>query len=176
LKEVNAQWEKHRELSPSGLISFTSDADRIQYHLKLVARHLKKSSDQFWNEYQLKNRSQLIELLEKYAERKIFPTNLYHSTRTPYFIDDFGVHCAVGYLIEQSGHDELALEISEEFNYDYIENINSSRMLEFVVPKSIPIIFPIVLKFYIIEHHPKVNLYAMRFFGNVSEKLLVIKQ
>ena len=47
-----------------------------------------------------------------------------------YFIDDFGVHCAVGYLIEQSGNGDLALEISEKFNYNYIEDIPSSKMLD----------------------------------------------
>ena len=42
---------------------------------------------------------------------------------------------------------------------------------EFVVPKSIPIIFPIFFKFYFIELPPKVNLYATCIFSKSSDKI-----
>ena len=129
LKDVNAQWSFHSDLAPAGTIEFDSDEGLIQYHLEQVVSILRQESSTVWTNEQLNNRIQLLDILENYAARKIFPTNLYHAKRTPYFIDDFGVHCAVGYLIEQSGNEELALEISKEFNYDYIEDIASLEMI-----------------------------------------------
>lgn len=129
LKDVNAQWSFHSNLVPAGNVDFESDRDLIQFHLEQVVSNLREESLTTWTNEQLNNRLQLLDVLESYASRKIFPTNLYHSKRTPYFIDDFGVHCAVGYLIAQSGNEELALEISKEFNYDYIEDIESVEML-----------------------------------------------
>lgn len=129
LKDVNAQWNFHSNHVPTFNIDFESDADLIQFHLEQVASVLRSESSVSWTDQQLNNRLQLLDVLESYAERKVFPTNLYHSTRTPYFIDDFGVHCAVGYLIEQSGNEVLAVEISQKFNYNYIEDIPSLEIL-----------------------------------------------
>lgn len=129
LVEVNAQWKFHNNLAPADAIEFATDGDLIQYHLEQVVSILRSRSSVHLTEEQGKNRSHLLEVLATYAERKVFPTNLYHTIRTPYFIDNFGVHCAVGYLIQQSGNEGLALAISEEFNYNYIEDIQSPELL-----------------------------------------------
>ena len=129
LKGVNAQWDNYPDLVPVITIDFDRDTDLIQYHLKQVVSNLRLRTSDSWSSMQFKNRLHLLDVLENYAKRKVFPTNLYHATRTPYFIDDFGVHCAVGYLIAQSGNEELAIEISKKFNYNYIEDIESIEML-----------------------------------------------
>lgn len=96
----------------------------------LVCESLLKNTPKHLNEKQLAKRLQLIEVLHDYAEQKIFPTNLYHSTRTPYFVDDFGVHCAVGYLMAESGYTDLVATIRANENYAYIAEIKTPGVVE----------------------------------------------
>jgi len=130
LYEVNKEWKKHKSICPEGLIKFNSEKDRISFHLKLVCNELVKNTPSFFSKNQIKNRYYLILELLKYADNSIFPTNLFHQSRTPYFIDYRGVHCAVGYLMKQSGHEELALKIKKEHNYDYVKDIDTEGVLE----------------------------------------------
>ena len=130
LKEINAEWKHHLDIAPNHTICFDNDNDRISYHLNLVVNALQlKTPDGFTRE-SLDRRKELLSILQEYANIKVFPTNLYHEKRTPYFIDDFGVHCAVGYLIMKSGHSDLSNRIRNEHNYDYIADIKTPGVLE----------------------------------------------
>ncbi len=125
LYEINREWTHHRNASPEELVSFPTDRERITYHLKLVVATLRREIPEGVEGNALKNRMHLLDELETYAEQGIFPSNLYHKERTPYFIDDFGVHCAVGYLIMRSGHGDLSNRIRDEHNYDYLHDIRT---------------------------------------------------
>jgi len=48
--------------------------------------------------------------------------------RRPRFIDDRGVHCAVGEMIRATGHPELAQRIDERFEYAYVEQITEPAL------------------------------------------------
>ena len=50
------------------------------------------------------NRKHMLNLLHNYTLNGLFPTNVDESfeSRTPIFIDQFGVSCAVGHLILNS--------------------------------------------------------------------------
>ncbi len=128
--EINSQWRFHQADCPKERIQFDSDIDAIQAHLYLVCVHLTKNTAQSLNENQRAKRMQLIEELRNYAHEKVFPTNLYHATRTPYFVDDFGVHCAVGFLMKQSGFTDLVATIRANENYAYIEEIRTPGVAE----------------------------------------------
>ncbi len=128
--EINIQWEHHKSDCPDELISFQSDIDRISYHLDRVIADLRANTPEGLSASALKNRIDLLNELQLYANTKVFPTNLYHKMRTPYFIDDFGVHCAVGYMIMKSGHSELSNRIRDEHNYDYLKDITTPGVLE----------------------------------------------
>ncbi|WP_107039585.1 T9SS type A sorting domain-containing protein [Brumimicrobium mesophilum] len=130
LSEVNEQWNNHLEIAPNGMVSFDSDKDRIQLHLNLVIKHLKENSPSGLNSNQLSNRLTLLNKLQDYANKKVFPINKYHSLRTPYFVDHLGTNCAVGQLIYFSGNEDLVVKISNEHNYDYIKDIRTEGILE----------------------------------------------
>ncbi|HEX8111085.1 MAG TPA: hypothetical protein VF516_25320 [Kofleriaceae bacterium] len=68
-------------------------------------------------------RDRLLAHLATYIARGTTPENTHLPWRTPVFIDDQGVICAVGYLIEQSAGRALAERIAAEHRYDYIEDI-----------------------------------------------------
>lgn len=130
LVEINAEWKNHKGIGPKTIISFANDTERISFHLNLVVAHLQKNFPESLSEEARLNRTNLLDELYRYANTKVFPTNLYHKERTPYFIDDFNVHCAVGYLIMKSGHSELSNRIRDEHNYDYIRDITTPGILE----------------------------------------------
>lgn len=130
LTEVNREWIAQQShlttLSASQLTQsaeFATDPQRITAHLLAVTTELRARTDGRWSASQRQHRLALLDKLEGYARRGEFPVNLYHRHRQPYFIDHRGVHCAVGYLMQQSGSDELALRIHREMNYAYVREI-----------------------------------------------------
>ncbi|AEV31852.1 hypothetical protein Oweho_0839 [Owenweeksia hongkongensis DSM 17368] len=130
LSEINKEWLNHKEVSPKGNISFNSDADRIQLHLNLVVKYLTSNRASNLNSTQLANRASMLAELQKYIDKKVFPVNKYHSARQPYFVDDIGTNCAVGQMIYISGYEHLVSKISEEHNYDYIQDIKTEGLTE----------------------------------------------
>jgi len=128
--EINEQWRNHLADCPIEKIQFDSDIDAIQAHLYLVCKSLIKNTPQALSEQQRAKRLRLIEELADYAHEQVFPTNLYHATRTPYFVDDFEVHCAVGYLMKQSGYTDLVTSIRASENYSLIEDISTPGVAE----------------------------------------------
>ena len=125
LTTVNKEWLRHADACPQGTTSFTSDIDRIQRHLDLVIAYLRSNSPTHLTSKQLDNRLSLLAGLQAYADQKVFPMNTYHSTRQPYFVDDLGTHCAVGQMMALSGNQALVAAIQKEYNYDYLEDIQT---------------------------------------------------
>jgi len=105
-------------------IDLNTDVKLIRTHLTLVEQYLRETTPKDLDATQLANRLRSLDNLHRYCKRGVFPKNLYHKVRTPYFIDDFGTACAVGQLIIESGHADLANKISRENNYAYIEDMN----------------------------------------------------
>lgn len=129
LVEVNAQWMHHQTASPEATIQFDKDEDRIAYHLELVVQTLQQSAPQSLSKRALKKRNNLLEQLAVYAAAKQFPINKYHSVRQPYFIDEQGTHCAVGFLMEASGYEALAQQINKEYSYNYIHEMPVEKVI-----------------------------------------------
>lgn len=130
LFEINKEWLNHEKECPNEEVYFKTDEDAIQAHLFLVCKSLTKNTPEGLNETQLAARLKLIQVLRGYAEDKVLPTNLYHQERTPYFVDDFGVHCAVGYLMSESGSKDLVAEIRANENYSYIADMKTPGVSE----------------------------------------------
>lgn len=62
-------------------------------------------------------RALLLEELEGYADRGVFPQNRHFpGERRPTFVDDNGVLCAVGHLLDMTGQGALALEVRDTHN------------------------------------------------------------
>lgn len=76
-------------------------------------------------------REAALDELERYIARGEFPrrTDDTFAGRRPRFIDDRGVHCAVGHLIAASGEAELARAINATHEYDYVRDIDEPALV-----------------------------------------------
>ena len=83
---------------------------RIATHLAYVEARLRASDRPGLSEAQRHARARLLDALAAYRARGIFPRRGEdgYAGRRPRFVDDRGVHCAVGYLIAESGDPALA--------------------------------------------------------------------
>lgn len=122
---VNAEWSAMEPsmIDDGELVSFASDAARIEEHLRRVADRLGARTPISADQVHCQRRRALLDTLQAYADRGLFPTNQVLHGRTPVFIDERGTACAVGYLMIASGHEGLAERIHREMNLAYIHAI-----------------------------------------------------
>lgn len=113
----DASWSGDPELAP--------EVPRIRAHLRLVHRLLATRDVSALSPTQRAHRAAALAHLVAYTERGEFPrrTGDAFPGRRPRFIDDRGVHCAVGQLIADSGDEPLAREIADRFEYAYVPAI-----------------------------------------------------
>ena len=127
----NPNWKGYERFVPKKeATAFGSDREYIQTHLNYVLGVLKAADVSGLNTDQLKSRKRLVKILARYREEGLFPQNFYRSERIPVFIDELGTHCAVGFLMKESGCGVLAQEISGEDNYIWVKDIQKREVLE----------------------------------------------
>ncbi|MEM6965296.1 MAG: T9SS type A sorting domain-containing protein [Bacteroidota bacterium] len=125
LAEVNQQWTI-QDIGVDFLdreITFRKDEERIQLHLQLVEKTLRKRNVTKLTATQKANRIHYLDVLKTYWQRGLFPKNSYHPHRQPYFVDEVGTACAVGHLVKASGATDLVEKIRQENNYGYISEL-----------------------------------------------------
>jgi len=125
MQEVNAQWSASEPsvFDDARIVRFRSDAARIAEHLHRVREHLARCTPVGVGPHALSQRRALLDALDSYADRGIFPVNDIVPGRSPVFIDPLGNACAVGHLMISSGHAALAERISAEMNLAYVHDI-----------------------------------------------------
>lgn len=125
LREVNVQWVQQDPAPAGGAApaAFAQESDRIRTHLLMVRERLMARGIQGLTADQRVNRAHLLNRLGDYANGRRFPQNLVLAERNPVFIDPFGTACAVGWLMIESGHGEVAKAISAGFNLGYVHEI-----------------------------------------------------
>lgn len=125
MREVNAQWELQGIVPADAdrTVSFTSEAERIATHLHLVRETLAERNLEGLSSDQARERAELLDRLEVYANGGVFPINRVLPYRNPVFIDPYGTACAVGQLMIESGHVDLAERISADMNTGYLLEI-----------------------------------------------------
>jgi hypothetical protein len=98
---------------------------RIRAHLTYVLRLLRTVPA-------TAPRRAALDELERYIARGEFPrrTNDPYDGRRPRFIDDRGVHCAVGHLIASMGEPQLARQINAAHEYDYVREIDDPALVD----------------------------------------------
>ncbi len=133
--EVNAHWAKAGPMLASDTepVHFTNEAERITRHLHLVAGYLRAHSPEGLSADAATKRAVLLNDLEKYADRGLFPQNHVLPYRNPVFIDPQGTACAVGQLMIESGHRDLAESISQEMNLAYVHDMKRADVLQWAV-------------------------------------------
>jgi len=129
LAEVNAEWRTQQfardvvdNLDTRKISSFS---DWIAAHLMLVETTLKARNVDHLSANQKSNRQYLLHQLNGYWKAGVFPNNDYLSYKNPIFIDRIGIHCAVGYLMQQSGNELLAQKIDASEKFAYINEIKT---------------------------------------------------
>lgn len=104
---------------------------RIQMHLSHVETVLRARDVSHLNEAQRAARARHLDTLHAYWSEGRFPIN---DTRpeayTPIFIDAHDTACAVGYLIVEDDHEDLARRVQAEQNYAYVPDIQTPGLLE----------------------------------------------
>lgn len=130
LVEVNAQWTKQAPafIGASDAVRFTNDAARIERHLQMVRETLSARRLQGLSDAQRAERSHLLSRLGDYATARRFPQNYVVAHRNPIFIDPNGTACAVGWMMIESGHRDLAERISATMNLAYVLDMPKSPL------------------------------------------------
>jgi hypothetical protein len=108
-----------------------TEAARVHAHLVAARAFVRAHATDGLSAMQRDKRAAALANLDRYIERGEFPrrTDDTFAGLRPRFIDDRGVHCAVGYLIATSGHPELARAINRDFEYAYVRDIDSPALL-----------------------------------------------
>ncbi|WP_419165712.1 hypothetical protein [Candidatus Palauibacter sp.] len=93
---------------------------RIRGHLLDVERALRGRATGALTEAQRERRNAALHWLREYRERGSFPHNHTHAGgRVPVFVDEHGTPCAVAYLLQRSGRENLVTEIADADNNVY---------------------------------------------------------
>jgi len=110
-----------------------NEKERIQIHLSYVEQLLlKKDVSHLPEELRIK-RIEAIKLLNTYWKNGEFPSNYdYPNERKPCFRDKNDQICAVGYLVQQTGHEDLVAEIESTENYATIHEMTNPELIKWV--------------------------------------------
>ncbi len=134
LGEVNTRWidQDLNLINPS--LPLSND-QLLQLHFDLVEDSLILKTDRCLSDEQEKKRAFVLQKLKEYKERGIFPVNTFHQEPTPYFVDINNTHCAVAYLLKETGHESLIKNIRENHNNYYINDLVNiyPNLLQWVV-------------------------------------------
>lgn len=127
----NFNWKQYSRRAPSGdARNFASETEYIQAHLASVLAILRSNPTDHLSAQQLTSRERLTALLDAYRLAGRFPINYYRRERIPVFIDEHNTHCAVGYLMQQSGYGKLANRIAMTDNYVWVKDIHDPEALK----------------------------------------------
>lgn len=121
----NYNWEKYETRAPKGEEKqFPSDKEFIEAHLSSVLEVLRTNPTENLNSTQYQSRNYMIQLLEGYRQRGVFPINFHKKERVPVFIDDNNTYCAVAYLLLNTGYKHVAERIAKDDNYIWVKDID----------------------------------------------------
>ena len=135
LVHVNQEWKNQSDINsalsqqPTLLLN---EQQLIKHHLSEAEKLLRNRKLTNLSTSQVKNRLKNLDVLHQYLQAGIFPINTHHAGRQPYFIDDFNNYCAVGYLMKRSGADNMATDIHNTQNYNYLADIQHPDLMDWV--------------------------------------------
>ena len=130
LCEFNFNWKKYESRAPLGeAMIFESDQAYVYAHLSSVLPILRTNPANHLTKAQFSSRMHLIEVLDGYRIARRFPINYHRTERIPVFVDDDGTHCAVAYLLQQTGNEEIVLRLAKADNYAWVKDIHDEAVL-----------------------------------------------
>ncbi|HEY5925190.1 MAG TPA: hypothetical protein VIV11_26085 [Kofleriaceae bacterium] len=109
----------------------SGESARIRAHLNAALHHLHGRDLVTLSPPQRAARARSIATLERYIADGLFPRRAGDAfgPLRPRFIDDRGVHCAVGHLVAASGAPELARAINAEYEYAFVRDMRSPALV-----------------------------------------------
>lgn len=108
---------------------YSDEQTRVKTHLMYAENKLRESTPEGLSEQQKKNREMVLNHLRDYWSNGVFPNNFdYPDERRPCFIDRNGAICAVGYLVEKTAGIDLARQINEKHQYDFLADMNEPAL------------------------------------------------
>jgi len=130
LTQFNPNWENFMNYLPEGeAIEFEHDWQLVQFHLIHVIGALEDADLSDLTASQKNNRKYLIHQLRDYCTTGRFPINTEKLSRTPVFIDEASTRCAVGHLLDASGHETLTLSLAKTQNLNWVKDIQSTELM-----------------------------------------------
>ncbi len=128
LIQVNSNWE---ELTQEIDYTFSPNTEKelVQLHLLNVIAFLERQHSNDWNDKQRVQREKNIQILKSYCRKGNFPKNNRKDYRLPIFIDEKDVHCAVGFLMKESGHGNMAKDIARNQLFAFVKDIQHEQLI-----------------------------------------------
>lgn len=106
---------------------------RVKNHLRIVEKELLRQNVDYLSPELRQERAKNISRLHEYWTQGIYPKNLDSFVRrVPYFKDAINTPCAMAYLIEQSGHQDLVNSVARSNNHVYINDIQSGPVMDWI--------------------------------------------
>lgn len=106
------------------------EREAIAAHLLRVETALRGVPTDHLDEERRAARMALLDELGAYREAGTFPRNQLVPGRVPVFVDDDGVHCAVGHLLHRTGQDEIVQSIRASRNLALLPDLLDEPGLE----------------------------------------------
>jgi hypothetical protein len=135
LAGVNKQWRNQPDVNKN-LKNIAakplSEQQLIQFHLQQTELLLRSRDVSKFSTTLKVQRLKNLDILHGYWNKGLFPINDMHEGRQPYFIDKNNTYCAVGYIMQQTGADEMAKEINATQNYSYLLDIQHPKLMSWI--------------------------------------------
>jgi hypothetical protein len=130
LLDVNSEWQHIAHVPLPLKSSPQNHEEKIDYHLDNVIDYLLQADVANLSAKQKQNRLTLVETLRQYRQMRVYPKNEHIAKPNPIFIDNYNTHCAVGYLMQQSGYESLTYKIATNENLAYVNEIKTEGVAE----------------------------------------------
>lgn len=131
LIEVNKCWREQKEVLVHELVNPNlTEKEWIQLHLSLVEQTLRSRPANHLNSSQQISRSHCLDILHRYGQEANFPINEEYAYRTPIFIDKHDNFCAVGFLIKETGHEQISRKIAAQTNLAYVREMKYPELMQ----------------------------------------------
>lgn len=134
---------------PFDAMSPEAEITAVKTHFRAVLQLLRAKRPRGLDPAQREVRRLLLDELEVYAARGVFPQNRHFpGERRPTFIDVDGRHCAVAHLMDLSGESALARSIAERANFASVgELVDDPRVVTWLraagfTPEEISLVQP----------------------------------
>jgi hypothetical protein len=132
---VNPEWKNQTDADSqlkADAPKILNEQQLVQFHLSETEKLLRNRDISMLPAALKENRLKNLDVLHEYLTAGVFPVNSRHMNRQPYFIDDNNTYCAVGYLMKESGADEVAKDIQRTQNYSYLADISHEKLMSWV--------------------------------------------